>query len=193
MTERAEHPGPSDHDDRGGPGGPEDARVAHDTDRAAAIEAAWLRERPDLDASSVRVVTRVWHLAALLSGHRRRLLHARGLDPALLDLLGTLRRAGDPWALTTRDLAERSLVTPAAISQRLTRAEQRGWVTREPAATGRQVLVRLTDAGRETIDATAGAIFAQERDLLAGLPDAERDTLAGLLGRLIADVAGTGP
>lgn len=202
----SEHPGRPEHPRRperparpGGSGVDEDPlRDARTTgaagdDRAAAIEAAWHRERPDLDASSVRVVTRVWHLAALLTGHRRRLLHARGLDPALLDLLGTLRRAGEPGALTTRELAARSLVTPAAISQRLTRAEQRGWVTRERATTGRRVLVRLTDAGRETIDGTAGAIFAQERELLAGLPDADRATLAGLLGQLIADVERAGP
>ncbi|KGM03341.1 MarR family transcriptional regulator, partial [Cellulomonas cellasea] len=102
-------------------------------DRTRDIEDAWRRERPDLDPASVRVVTRVWHLAALFSADRRRLLDARGLDSALLDLLGTLRRAGSPYALSTRELAERSRVTPAAISQRLTRAERRGWVTREPA------------------------------------------------------------
>ena len=161
-------------------------------DRAGAIEDAWRRERPDLDPTSVRVVTRVWHLAKLFGDRRRRLLEARGLDAALLDLLGTLRRAGEPYALTTRDLAERSLVSPAAISQRLARAERNGWVTREPAPVGRGVVVRLADAGRKTIDAAAGAIFEQEREMLTGLAEPDRDHLAGLLQKLIGDLERSG-
>src|SRR5689334_14987242 len=106
--------------------------MSTETDRAGWIEAAWRRERPDLDPSSIAVITRIWHLAKVFADERRRLLAALDLDPALLDLLGTLRRSGAPYMLTTRELAEHPLVTPAAISQRLTRAERAGWVIRTP-------------------------------------------------------------
>ncbi|MER7010973.1 MarR family transcriptional regulator [Saccharopolyspora sp. NPDC000359] len=161
-------------------------------DRAAAIMAAWRRERPDLDPASVAIVTRIWHLAKVFGDDRRRLLARLGIDPSLMDLLGTLRRSGEPYALTTRELAERAAVTPAAISQRLARAEQRGWISREPAS-GRAVLVRLTDEGKEVVDATAGAIFDHEDELLGTLSDEDRNTLADLLNKLCVDLVGDVP
>ncbi|MFC4337404.1 MarR family winged helix-turn-helix transcriptional regulator [Salininema proteolyticum] len=156
-------------------------------DRAEAIARAWRRERPDLDPSSIGVVTRVWHLAKVFGDERRRLLAEKDIEPSLMNLLGTLRRSGEPYALTTRELADRDAVTPAAISQRLTRAEKKGWVTREPAG-GRSVLVRLTDTGREVVDDTAGAIFDCEDDLLRALPPERRELLAELLRDLCLDL-----
>lgn len=161
-------------------------------DRAAWIEAAWRRERPDLDPSSVAVITRIWHLAKVFADERRRLLATLDIDPALLDLLGTLRRIGEPYTLTTRELAEHTLVTAAAISQRLTRAERHGWVTREPGE-GRRVLVHLTAAGRELVDHVASHIFDRDNELLAVLPPGQRRDLAGHLERLVRAVAGPGP
>ena len=162
------------------------------TDRAGWIEAAWRRERPDLDPSSIAVITRIWHLAKVFADERRHLLATLEIDPALLDLLGALRRAGQPYTLTTRELAHHTLVTPAAISQRLTRAERHGWVTRTPGS-GRRVLVQLTDAGRELIDHTAGRIFEREQELLASLNEAEQRQLATQLERLIRAIAEPGP
>ncbi|MBB3664002.1 MULTISPECIES: MarR family winged helix-turn-helix transcriptional regulator [Prauserella salsuginis group] len=161
-------------------------------DRAAQIMAAWSRERPDLDPSSIAIVTRIWHLAHAFGIERRQLLSRQGIDPALMDLLGTLRRSGAPYALTTRQLAEFDGVTPAAISQRLTRAERQGWVSREPGE-DRSVVVRLTDSGRRIVDETAGAIFAHEDRLLAVLDESERDTLAGLLHTLCLEHTGDLP
>jgi DNA-binding MarR family transcriptional regulator len=161
-------------------------------DRAAEIMVAWRRERPDLDPSSVGTVTRIWHLAKVFGAERRKVLAELEIEPSLMDLLGTLRRSGSPYALTTRELAERDAVTPAAISQRLTRAERRGWVTREVTC-GRQVLVRLTTSGKEVVDATAGAIFAHEDRLLAFLAPNHREALGQLLKELCLELAGEVP
>src|SRR5699024_5583694 len=139
-----------------------------DPDRAATIMRQWQRERPDLDPASVGVVSRVWQLARIFSTHRRSLLTDLGIDSALLDLLGTLRRSGHPYRLTTRELAQAAGVTPAAISQRLTRAEQRGWVHRVPAP-GRRVEVHLTEPGRAMADEFAGAVFEADEALVAHL------------------------
>ena len=163
-----------------------------DVDRARQIEEAWHRERPDLDASSVRVITRIWHLAKIFGDDRRRLLATLGIEPALLDLLGTLRRAGEPWELSTRQLAERTVVSPAAISQRLTRAESHRWVTRSPGP-GRSTTVRLTKQGKELIDEVAGKIFDHENELLRALPTADREALADHLERLVLTLARPGP
>lgn len=161
-------------------------------DRAEQIVAAWERERPDLDPSSIGIVTRIWHLARAFGAERRHLLAEHGIDSALMDLLGTLRREGSPYVLTTRELAEREGVTPAAISQRLTRAERRGWVSREPGE-GRRVFVRLTGNGRSVVDSVAGAIFTHEDELLAALGPDDRDALASLLRTLCLELTGEVP
>lgn len=161
-------------------------------DRAQRIINAWNRERPDLDASSVGIVTRIWHLARVFGAQRRQLLTELGIDPAIMDLLGTLRRNGAPFSLTTRELAARDAVTASAISQRLTRAESKGWVRREQQS-HRTVLVHLTDAGRRVVDDTAGSIFDRESQLLSTLDPDEQANLSQLLQALCLELAPDAP
>ncbi|HWM01591.1 MAG TPA: hypothetical protein VNP92_04565, partial [Actinophytocola sp.] len=78
------------------------------------------------------------------------------------------------------------------ISQRLARAEARGWVRRVPGP-ARQVVVELTDQGRETVDRVAGLIFAADDEALAGLTDRQRRDLAALLRRLTVALSTGGP
>lgn len=104
-----------------------------------------------------------------------------------MDLLGTLRRSGDPYRLSTRELADVSVVSPAAISQRLARAEERGWVRREPAS-ARRVEVQLTEEGRRITDEFAGAIFDSDEALLGGLSELDRADLTRLLALLTSSL-----
>ena len=46
-------------------------------------------------------------------------------------------------------------------------------------------IVRLTPEGRTTVDAAFEELLAAESALLADLPDADRDQLAGLLRTLL--------
>ena len=79
-----------------------------------------------------------------------------------------------------------ALVTSGAITQRLDRLEEKGLITRERSeADGRAVVVTLTDAGREALDAALPDHLETERALLDGLSPAERDQLADLLRRLL--------
>jgi DNA-binding MarR family transcriptional regulator len=136
-----------------------------ETDAVDEIIEAWRRERPDLPLEATAVVSRIWHLARLLS---------------------TLRRSGPPYRLTTRELSERSLVTAGAISQRLTRAERNGLVTRETARDGsRQVQVTLTAAGIETVNRYVDVVMNAETQALSGIPGADLETLSNLLRQMM--------
>lgn len=153
------------------------------------IVEAWGRERPELDPSSIGIVSRIWYLAKLFGDDRRELLAASGIDPAILDLLSVLRRAGEPYRLSTREIAARSLVTAGAISQRLRRAEAACLVRREVADDGsRTVFVSLTEAGSETVGAYVSVVLGREQDLLSGLEPEERAALEGLLRTLLGGV-----
>lgn len=156
---------------------------------AAEIASAWERELPGVATGSIRVITPLWRVAKLLADERRRLLQRLGIEPATLDLLSTLRRAGSPYQLTTRQLTERTLVTAGAISQRLARAERAGHVVRSAAgASPRGVTVTLTPAGHQMIDTTVRALLEHEEALLAALDEHQREHLGDLLTRLDASL-----
>lgn len=156
-----------------------------------AIAAAWERELPGVPVSSIGVITPLWRVAKALADDRRRTLHRIGIDPATLDLLSTLRRAGAPWSLTTRELTAQTLVTAGAISQRIARAERDGLVVRAPSdpSTGsgrRAVAVTLTDAGHALVERAVRELLTHEEELIADLSAEDRRVLSGLLGRLAA-------
>lgn len=156
---------------------------------AAEIAAAWRRERPGTPTDSIEVVTPLWRLAKLFADDRARVLRAAGIDSATLDLLSVLRRSGPPYALTTREIGRRTLVTAGAVSQRVARAERQGLVRRESDPRGRRaVLVRLTEDGHALVERSVDRVLGREAALLGGLTAEERDTLVALLGKLHRDV-----
>ncbi|MER5782138.1 MarR family transcriptional regulator [Streptomyces mobaraensis] len=161
-------------------------RPAHS---AAEIAAAWRRERPGTPTGSIEIVTPIWQLAKLFADDRNRALRQAGIDAATLDLLSVIRRSGPPYALTTRELTRRTLVTAGAISQRVARAEREGLVERAPGTTGRRaVLVTLTPEGHALIERSVDTVLGREAMLIEGLSDHERATLAALLAKLTTDV-----
>ena len=112
------------------------------------------------------------------------------MDPATLDLLSVLRRAGTPYELGTRELSRRTLVTAGAISQRVARAEASGLVTRRSADDGtRAVVVTLTEAGHDLIERTVDQVLTRESELVASLSPTARTQLAGQLQDLLDEVA----
>jgi DNA-binding MarR family transcriptional regulator len=163
-----------------------DAAVAYP---AAQIAAAWRRERPGTPTDSIEIVTPIWRLAKLFADDRSRVLRAARIDAATLDLLSVIRRSGPPYALSTREIAQRTLVTAGAISQRVARAERDGLVQRTPGATGRRtVLVSLTAEGQALIESSVDAVLGREAALVKGLSEPERASLIGLLEKLTTEV-----
>ncbi len=146
----------------------------------------WARERPDLDCSPMGVIGRITQLQREVHLAQRATFARHGLDAPSFDVLAALRRAGEPHQLTPTALMRTALVTSGAITQRLDRLEDRGLITRTPSkADGRAVVVTLTAAGRDALDAALPDHLETERGLLGGLTDAELDQLAGLLRRLL--------
>ncbi|WP_420111575.1 MarR family winged helix-turn-helix transcriptional regulator [Pseudactinotalea sp.] len=149
------------------------------------IAAAWRRERPGTSVRSIPVVTALKRAGRLLSRERERVLREAGVDAATLDLLSTLRRAGPPYTLSTRELAAQSLVSAGAISQRVTRAERDQLVRRHPPGEGRVVLIELTGAGHGLVERTVDRVLATDDAVLERLSDDDLETLQQLLGKLV--------
>jgi DNA-binding MarR family transcriptional regulator len=164
--------------------------TAQPADRAAAIARAWEREQPGVPVGSIGIVTRIWQAAKLLSDERRRTLAAIGMDAATLDLLSTLRRAGRPYRLSTRELSIRCLVTAGAVTQRVDRAKAAGLVRRLlPEPGSRLVPVELTTRGHEEVERAVRLLLTREQSLVNVLEADEQEQLAGLLEALLRGLA----
>lgn len=148
--------------------------------------AAWRRERPGLDLSGMAVVARLLRVARRFDDAQDEFFAALGLKPGWLDVLGALRRAGDPYRLTPTNLSEQALISTAGMTNRLDRLEQAGLIRRLPDPDDRRgVLVELTDDGLELVDSAVDAHRGLSRRLLGGLEGAERDELDALLKKLL--------
>lgn len=160
------------------------------TDPVDRLLAQWRRERPDLDTRPMAVVGRVSRVARRIDLAQRATFARYDLDPPAFDVLATLRRSGEPFALTAGDLMRSAMVTSGAITQRLDRLEARGLVRRGPhPGDGRVVLVTLSPAGRELVDRVLPDHLATEERLLAGLTQVQRAALADLLRSLDGSLA----
>jgi DNA-binding MarR family transcriptional regulator len=162
------------------------ASVSGSEDAVDQILAQWARERPDLDCSPMGIIGRITQLQREVFLAQRTTFARYGLDAPSFDVLAALRRAGQPYQLTPTALMRTALVTSGAITQRLDRLEERGLITRERSeADGRAVVVTLTPAGRDALDAALPDHLQTERELLDGLSEHDRDQLADLLRRLL--------
>ncbi|MEJ3654144.1 MarR family transcriptional regulator [Actinomycetes bacterium KLBMP 9759] len=146
----------------------------------------WAARDDRLDASPLHVVGRLFRGADY---GRRAVLDALrpfGLTYGDFDVLNTLRRRGDVDGTNPGDLAQAALITSGAMTTRLDRLEQAGYVHRAvDPADRRGVRVRLTRQGEELATAALEAVLVADEQFLAPLSPAERDQIAQLLKRLM--------
>ena len=97
------------------------------------------------------------------------------------------RRSGDPYQLSPGQLLRETMVTSGTMTNRVDRLATRGLVHRTSRPDDRRgVLVHLTPAGRQAVDAAISDLLQAEQQILAALPHAQRDQLAEALRQLIA-------
>jgi DNA-binding MarR family transcriptional regulator len=148
------------------------------------VIAAWRRERPDIDVSSIAVLTRALLIGRHLQKARDRALRQLGTDTPTLEVLATLRRAGAPYRLRTSEIEAATSVTAGAISQRLDRLEERRLVERSRDPRDKRVIhVSLTKTGRRLIDDVVAGLMQAEEQLLTPFDERDRRTLERLLRR----------
>ena len=149
------------------------------------ITSQWHDVRPDLDLSPVEVIGRVSRLSRLVDRRLAQNFARFGIENWMYDVLATLRRSGEPYALTAGDLVRQTMVTTGAITNRIDRLEQRGLVERTRTDDRRKVVVRLTGKGLDLVEEVVVAHLATEREILAGLTARQRRDLAGMLRILL--------
>jgi len=152
------------------------------SDHIDVILAEERREMPGLDHSPVGVIGRITRLAQLLDREIEPVFSEYGINGGEFAVLAALRRAGAPYQLTPARLAGSLMVTSGGMTKRLAALQQRGLISREPAtADRRSLLVTLTAAGKDLIEAVMHDHLANEKRLLAGLDSTTQHDIARLL------------
>ena len=153
------------------------------------IIAQWAQVHPGMDVSPMGVLGRLSRLTRYVERDLQRVFAEHGLQPGEFDLLATLRRAdinGD--GLTAGQLADNSMVTSGAITNRLDRLVANELITREINPKSRRAIrVALPSQGRKVVDIALGDHLDNEENLLAKLTASQREQLEGLLRVLLHD------
>lgn len=149
----------------------------------------WTTQRPDLDVSALEVLGRMHRCFIQYQASVNALFAQYDLNMAAFDVLAALRRSGAPYRMTAGELATSSLVTTGGITLRIDRLQDAGLVERQRIEDDRRVVyAQLTAKGLEVIDQIAEAHFENEQRLLAGISEASRAKLAGMLKSLEASI-----
>jgi DNA-binding MarR family transcriptional regulator len=99
----------------------------------------------------------------------------------------------DKDGLTQKDLCERAFIEQPSAAEMLSRMERLGLVTRtRDPDDGRRFLYHLTDRARDKVDALKADAAAGNRAALAGIPEAEIETLLSVLHRVVDNLAPAG-
>jgi len=153
-------------------------------DLVSHILTQWKAERPDLDSSPIAVVARIHRLGNYLRREILAVYAQYGLGEGEFDVLATLRRNGEPYAMLPTQLSQQTMVTSGGMTKQVDRLEKAGLVVREASPHDRRKKsVRLTAKGLELIDQAFEHHMSNEKRLLAALPSEDRDDLTRILSQ----------
>ena len=149
---------------------------------------AWQAERPDLTVDPVAIIYRIQRLAARLGPEVEKTFKSSGVTGADFAVLAHLRRAGQPYQVSQRELQEALGLTSGTMSVRIDRLADSGLIRRETdRADARAVVITLTAEGAEKFDLLAPRHRDNEAALVSSLDRDEQATLARLLHALLVE------
>lgn len=159
------------------------------SDAVGKIVDQWKHERPDLDASPMGIIGRISRLALHFDRAIEEALGPLGITPGEFDVLATLRRSGQPYQLNPTALYQAAMLSSGAMTNRLDRLQDRGYVRRLPDPNDRRgTLVQLTGEGLQLINEAVEFHVRNEHQLLADLSAEERQTLRGILANWLQSI-----
>ncbi|MFF9058289.1 MarR family winged helix-turn-helix transcriptional regulator [Streptomyces sp. NPDC101213] len=147
----------------------------------------WAVERPDLDTAAMEVFGRVSRLARAMGDRMEKAYAGLGISRGEFDVLATLRRSGEPYALSPRELSATLMLTTGGMTGRLDKLERAGLLRRSPDPHDRRGLqVTLTERGLAVVEEAVGAGLAVQTEALSAALDAgQAGRLADLLRELL--------
>ena len=163
-------------------------------DEADEIVEFWHRENPDLDVTAKSLAIRLRRASQHLERSVRSSLADTGLDEfwEIEVLMSLLRAPGH--RRSAGELQREGQVTSGAITNRVGRLEQRGWVTRDvDPSDRRQVLVSLTPEGLTQATHIVATKNESEKAIFSGLDRSVLERLTTDLRTLLVSMEAPAP
>jgi DNA-binding MarR family transcriptional regulator len=155
-------------------------------DKVDFIQEQWAREKPDLDTSPMGIVGRISRISRHLDQLLQKIYSQFGLNGGEFDVLATLRRSGHPYQLTPTQLFNSLMLSSGAMTNRLDRLEDVGFIKRTTNPNDRRgILVTLTEKGVELMDRAYSTHIANEHQILNSLTTTEQEILTDLLRNML--------
>lgn len=156
-----------------------------DEDAVDRIIAQWHRELPDLELDSMALFGRLHRVSRKLGARLHRVRSRQGLGRNEFDVLASIRRSGPPFILSPKEISATLMLSSGGLTGRLDKLEASGYIERLPDPADRRGLkVRMTDLGREVIEAAVRTGLEIQEEALDALSEDERRQLGELLRKL---------
>lgn len=150
------------------------------------LQSDWNRQRPELNIEPMGVFLRIQALAKIFADQTAARLLEFELQWWQYDVLSALRRQGRPFIMAATELAETTMLTSGAMTNRIDRLEAEKLVRRiKDKNDGRRVLVQLTRKGLRCIESATEARFDTATHALEGLSNKQMESLNSLLRLLL--------
>jgi DNA-binding MarR family transcriptional regulator len=143
---------------------------------------------PGVDLVVEGIVDRIGGLSRRFHREMDETLEGFGLNSGESKVLGILWRAGEPHRASPGVLARIEELSTGAMTNRLDRLEEAGFVRRLPDPDDRRaVQVELTEKGKRTWEEAIAAQAKKEAVVAAALTDREKEQLTKLLRKLMLE------
>jgi DNA-binding MarR family transcriptional regulator len=143
---------------------------------------------PELDPAVEGIVDRTMGISRRFKRMMEETLAGFDLTYGEYQVLGALRQAGEPYRSSPGRLASHTELSSGAMTNRLDRLEEAGFIRRLPDPDDRRgVLVELSAKGRKVYNDAVGAQARKEALVAAALGDEEKEQLNALLRRLMRE------
>jgi len=145
----------------------------------------WHRELPDLELDSMALYGRIHRISQKLGERLHRLRSGQGLGRNEFDVLAAIRRSGEPFTLSPKEISATLMLSSGGLTGRLDKLEAAGYIERLPDPADRRGLkVRMTELGGEVIEVAVRTGIELQNESLSVLTDEEREQLGTLLRKL---------
>ena len=153
-------------------------------DKLDLVVEQWHNEKPHLDTTPMALIGRLLRISKHLETRITQCHKSFSLTLGEFDVLATLRRAANKSCLTPSELTDALLLTSGAMTNRLDKLAEKGFVSRcHSEEDRRSVTVALTESGRTLIDEAIEVHVSVLNDLMKSLSTEDKTLLNGQLNK----------